>query len=40
VKAAHTLYRSEGFEETQPYEQSEIASEFWDHGVFMEAVRY
>lgn len=38
MEAAHSLYRSAGFEEIAPYEQSEIPPEFWDHWVFMERV--
>jgi GNAT superfamily N-acetyltransferase len=36
MKAAHTLYRSIGFQEIAPYEGSEIPSEFHQHWVFME----
>lgn len=38
MEAAHALYRSAGFVEIAPYEQSEIPPEFWDHWVFMERV--
>ena len=40
MEAAHRLYRSAGFKEIEPYEQSEIPPEAWDHWVFMERVRY
>lgn len=36
MEAAHSLYRSAGFVDIAPYEQSEIPAEFWDHWVFME----
>lgn len=39
MEAAHALYRSAGFVEIGPYEESEIPPEFWDHWVFMERVR-
>lgn len=32
---AHGVYRSAGFEETAPYEESEIPREHWEHWVFM-----
>jgi GNAT superfamily N-acetyltransferase len=40
MEAAHRLYRSAGFTEIQPYEQSEIPPEFRGHWVFMERVRH
>jgi GNAT superfamily N-acetyltransferase len=36
MTAAHTLYRSIGFQEIAPYEGSEIPIEFQQHWIFME----
>jgi GNAT superfamily N-acetyltransferase len=36
MEAAHSLYRSMGFDEIEPYAESEIPLEFWQHWVFME----
>ena len=36
MKAAHALYRSAGFQEIEPYPESEIPPEFHRHWVFME----
>jgi GNAT superfamily N-acetyltransferase len=36
MKAAHSLYRSAGFQEIEPYPESEIAPQFQRHWVFME----
>lgn len=36
MEAAHALYRSAGFTEIDPYEQSEIPPEFWGYWIFME----
>jgi GNAT superfamily N-acetyltransferase len=36
MESAHALYRSAGFTEIEPYEQSEIPPEYWEHWVFME----
>jgi hypothetical protein len=36
MKAAHSLYRSAGFQEIDPYMESEIPPEFQRHWVFME----
>jgi GNAT superfamily N-acetyltransferase len=36
MKAAHSLYRSAGFQEIDPYPESEIPAEFQEHWVFME----
>jgi GNAT superfamily N-acetyltransferase len=36
MKAAHSLYRSAGFQEIAPYPESEIAPEYQRHWVFME----
>ena len=36
MKAAHTLYRSAGFREIEPYPESEIPPEFQKHWIFME----
>jgi GNAT superfamily N-acetyltransferase len=36
MKAAHSLYRSAGFQEIEPYPESEIPPEFQRHWVFME----
>lgn len=33
---AHRLYRSTGFKEIAPYEESEVPAEFRDHWIFME----
>ena len=39
MDAAHGLYRSAGFVEIGPYEESEIPPEYWEYWVFMERVR-
>jgi GNAT superfamily N-acetyltransferase len=36
MTAAHALYRSAGFQEIEPYSESEIPTEFHKHWVFME----
>jgi GNAT superfamily N-acetyltransferase len=36
MQAAHSLYRSFGFQEIEPYNESEIPPEFREHWVFME----
>jgi GNAT superfamily N-acetyltransferase len=36
MKAAHSLYRSVGFREIEPYPESEIPEEFHPHWIFME----
>ena len=36
MKEAHTLYRSAGFAEIEPYPESEIPPDFQKHWVFME----
>jgi GNAT superfamily N-acetyltransferase len=36
MQAAHSLYRSAGFQEIEPYPESEIPAEFRQHWVFME----
>jgi GNAT superfamily N-acetyltransferase len=36
MEAAHALYRSVGFKEIEPYDESEIPPEFRRHWVFME----
>ncbi len=36
MHAAHQLYRSNGFTEIPPYEESEIPREYWEHWVFMQ----
>ena len=36
MKEAHSLYRSAGFQEIDPYPESEIPSEFQAHWIFME----
>jgi len=36
MEAAHSLYRSAGFQEIDPYEESEIPPEFQEHWIFME----
>jgi len=36
MKEAHSLYRSVGFNDIEPYEGSEIPEEFKQHWVFME----
>lgn len=36
MKAAHALYRSAGFEEIEPYPESEIPEEFQHNWIFME----
>jgi GNAT superfamily N-acetyltransferase len=36
MKAAHSLYRSAGFKEIEPYPESEIPTQFRSHWVFME----
>jgi GNAT superfamily N-acetyltransferase len=36
MEAAHALYRSSGFQEIEPYDESEIPLEFREHWIFME----
>lgn len=36
MEAAHALYRSSGFKEIEPYDESEIPPEFREHWIFME----
>ena len=36
MREAHSLYRSVGFKDIEPYEGSEIPEEFKEHWVFME----
>ena len=36
MEAAHSLYRSVGFHEIEPYTESEIPPEFRQHCIFME----
>jgi len=36
MKVAHYLYRSAGFQEIEPYPESEIPPEFQRYWVFME----
>ena len=36
MEAAHSLYRSAGFQEIEPYDESEIPPEFREHWIFME----
>lgn len=36
MKAAHALYRSVGFEEINPYRESEIPAEYQHNWIFME----
>lgn len=36
MEAAHSLYRSFGFQEIEPYDESEIPPEFREHWIFME----
>lgn len=36
MKEAHSLYRSAGFEEIEPYPESEIPEEYQAHWIFME----
>jgi GNAT superfamily N-acetyltransferase len=36
MQEAHALYRSSGFDEVEPYPESEIPTEFQEHWVFME----
>lgn len=36
MKAAHTLYRSIGFREIEPYPESEIPAEYHSHWIFLE----
>ena len=36
MKAAHSLYRSAGFREIEPYPESEIPPEFQENWIFME----
>jgi GNAT superfamily N-acetyltransferase len=36
MKAAHSLYRSAGFQEIEPYDESEIPPDFREHWIFME----
>ena len=33
---AHHLYRSLGFQEIEPYAESEIPQEYWSRGIFMQ----
>ena len=36
MKTAHALYRAAGFEEIEPYPESEIPPDFQKHWVFMQ----
>jgi ribosomal protein S18 acetylase RimI-like enzyme len=36
MEAAHALYRSAGFQEIEPYDESEIPPDFREHWVFLE----
>jgi ribosomal protein S18 acetylase RimI-like enzyme len=36
MKAAHAMYRSQGFQEIEPYPESEIPAEFQQNWIFME----
>ena len=36
MEAAHSLYRSAGFHEIEPYTESEVPPEFWQYWAFME----
>jgi GNAT superfamily N-acetyltransferase len=36
MKEAHSLYRTTGFREIEPYEGSEVPKEFQKHWIFME----
>lgn len=36
MHAAHALYRSVGFVEIDPYPQSEVPPELWQHWIFMQ----
>jgi hypothetical protein len=36
MHTAHALYRSAGFVERGPYDESEIPPEFWPYWIFME----
>jgi GNAT superfamily N-acetyltransferase len=36
MKVAHSLYRSTGFQEIEPYPESEVPPEYQAHIVFME----
>lgn len=38
MEAAHELYRSSGFQEIEPYDESEIPPDFREHWIFMEKV--
>ncbi len=38
MHAAHSLYRSAGFQEIDPYPESEIPPEFQEHWIFMEMI--
>lgn len=38
MKSAHALYRSNGFQEIEPYPESEIPGEFQPNWIFMEKV--
>lgn len=38
MEAAHALYRSKGFQEIEPYPESEIPAEFQTRWIFMEKV--
>lgn len=40
MEAAHSLYRSAGFHEIEPYAESKIPPEFHQHWVFMEKRLY
>jgi ribosomal protein S18 acetylase RimI-like enzyme len=36
MTAAHDLYRSQGFTDTEPYPETEIPAEYRPHWIFME----
>jgi GNAT superfamily N-acetyltransferase len=36
MKTAHVLYQSLGFQDIDPYEESEIPPQYWSHWRFME----
>ena len=38
MKTAHILYRSSGFQEIDPYSESEISKEFQPNWIFMELI--
>ena len=38
MTTAHALYRSTGFQEIEPYLESEIPPEFQEHWIFMEKI--